>query len=157
VAEKVRDNDLTMSERRFLRAYIDCLDVGRAYRKVHPSLKLKSCQETGSRTLARIRARGDWNQLLEDAGLGDIRLMHELDLRLKATKIVVNVVDKQIVESGPYEDNITRSRATELLAKLLGRDVQKIAFQGGPPELVLRYEPKPNGEPSRNQPPPEAT
>ena len=81
--------DLTIDERRFLKQYIVLGDLGKAYRRAFPrrSKARKSAQEQGSRMMARIRKKGDLQAILEAAGLGDLRLMLELEKRLTATTV----------------------------------------------------------------------
>lgn len=59
----------------------------------------------------------DWPRLLESAGLGEIRLLREVEKQLTAT--VTKYYQDQSL--GDHTDNAVRMRATELLADLLGK------------------------------------
>jgi hypothetical protein len=59
----------------------------------------------------------DWPRLLESAGLGEMRLIREIENQLNA-KITKYYQDQSL---GDHTDNAVRMRATELLADLLGK------------------------------------
>lgn len=64
----------------------------------------------------------DWSALLEAAGLGEDRLVREINLRLDAK--VSKFYKGEFL--GDFEDNRTRMQATELLADLLGKKKAEI-------------------------------
>ncbi len=68
----------------------------------------------------------DWPRLLEAAHLGDERLLREIRQRLRA-KTTHFWQDHVVVDC---EDNATRMRATELLARLLGKDKAELNVSG---------------------------
>jgi len=64
--------------------------------------------------------------MLEAAGLGYDRLLAEVDARLNA-KVTKHYKDEEL---GDFEDNTTRTRATELLADILGVRKKEIKHTG---------------------------
>ena len=81
--------NLTIDERRFLKNYIELGDLGKAFRTAFPQRKLTdtSCQQSGSRMMARMRTKAGFRRCLDEVGLSDFRLMVELEKRLNATTI----------------------------------------------------------------------
>ena len=77
----------------------------------------------------------DWQGKLEAAGLGEERLLREINRRLKAK------VTKywQGVSLGDHVDNATRQRATELLAELLGKKKLELSLNTELPQIVMQY------------------
>ena len=76
-------------------------------------------------------------QKLEAAGLGEIRLLKELDSKLQA-KVTKYYQDQSL---GDHEDNTTQMRATELLAELLGKRKTSVEHSGpGGVPLSIQYE-----------------
>jgi hypothetical protein len=64
--------------------------------------------------------------MLESAGLGEMRLLRELEKRLGAME--THFYQDQVVAD--CEDNGTRMRATDLLADLLGKRKAEVAISG---------------------------
>jgi hypothetical protein len=129
-------SDLTVPERKFLATYIrlgaNHGDPTAAYRLLHPKVTMRGAVIMASKLMTKIRATPTWQHILDLAGLSDFRLAAVVNRLLEATFIKPMVADKEIVEMGPYTDNFTRARAAELLARIRGRDVQRIAVDDGP-------------------------
>lgn len=113
---------LTVKERQFFRAYIKLGNITEAYHKIKPDVTDSSAASLGTRLLQRIKAKADFEELLEAAGLGYARLLEEVEKGLNAEM----VKHWQGEEIGVYEDNTIRQRARELLADLLGARKQKL-------------------------------
>ena len=132
--------ELTPDDRRFFFKYLELGQLGLAYRKAFPKRKasIKSSQESGSRMMTRIRQKDGFQRMLTEAELGEERLLYELRERLTACTTKEYVVDevsmyrgrrrtkKVIVEGEVHEDNGVRMRATELLARIHGKEVTKV-------------------------------
>lgn len=116
VPEKKEMQKLTSRERRFLIKYLECGHIGNAYLYISPKTKVSNSFASGSRLMKNIKTKISWDQLLEEAGLGETRLMMELDKRLNAEHERF-YQDKSL---GTFEDNQTRMKATDLLADILG-------------------------------------
>ena len=111
-------------DREFLRVYFQTFDIQAAYREAHPRSKAtpESVRVLASRQFRQIKERVDWPALLEASGLGEVRLLEELEKRLnaKSTKFYKDERHDDI------EDNTTQMRATELLADLHGKRRAKV-------------------------------
>jgi hypothetical protein len=125
----------------FLRIYIKGGTLDNAYREVtknRPDGKIiedESYRKMGSRMLQRIKSKVDWPRLMESAGLGEMRLLQEIEKRYGAMETHF-YQDKVVAEC---EDNGTRMRATELHADLLGRRKNQLEVSGpggGPIRVV---------------------
>jgi hypothetical protein len=87
----------------------------------------------GSRQRAQVRIsdaeehkkKVDWPALLDQAGLGDDRLVIEINRRLNEVRTVIS---KHGVVDSP--DGSTRMRATELLAELRGKRKTSLSLSG---------------------------
>ena len=133
-------NALTILERKFLYHFLELGDQGLAYKKTYPKrrLTIKSCQESGSRMMGVIRSKEGFHEFLNRAGLGEEQIAIELKKRLNACTQKEYIVEevtmyrgrrrtkKVVVEGAVREDNATRMRATELLARIHGKEVTKV-------------------------------
>lgn len=135
---------LSPRERQFLQAYIDNgMYATQAYKSVFPNVNEATSRANGYRMLSRIRRKaGGREGLLEMFGLGEVRLMKEVDARLKATKVefyLGALVRNQDGTPMVLEDNSTRMAATKLLAELHGaRRQSHVGPDGsGPVEFTL--------------------
>jgi hypothetical protein len=115
---------LTARERRLLLAHIAGASLTEAYLQLKPDVDRVSAANLGSRMLKRILTKAPWEQLLRDAGLGDDRLMRELEARLTAMETKI----WQGKPVGDFVDNATRMRATELLAEMLGHQKAELTL-----------------------------
>ena len=121
-----KDLKLTLRERAFFSALLrNGYRIGAAYMTAAPGTRKERAQDLGSKMLKNIKSKtGEWQRILELAGLDDMRLALELQRLLRAKKYKfykgLPVSDK---EGKPMilEDNGTQMNAVELLADLLGR------------------------------------
>lgn len=112
-----REPHITPLEARFFLAYISGKTLTDAYLEVRPNVTRDSAGRGGHLLLKRIKRKASWNDLLNTADLGPTRLLREVDKRLRA-ETTHFFQDKAVTD---VEDNATRMRATELLARLLGK------------------------------------
>lgn len=87
--------------------------------------------------LKRILGKIDWPRLLGEAGLGEVRLLREVQARLAA----VETKFWQGKSLGEFSDNAVRMRATEVLADLLGKRKAELNLHAD--EIVIRAAPTP--------------
>ena len=111
------ERHLNTQERRFLLAHVEGASLTEAYLLLRPGIERESAKVLGCRMLKRIVRKASWSALLEEAGLGDARIMRGLEAALSATKKIF-FEGKEIAE---VPDNGTRMDALVLLADLLGR------------------------------------
>jgi hypothetical protein len=135
-----KGSHLTPIEAQFFRLYIRGMTATDAYLKLRPDIKRESADAAGCRMLRRIKRKVDWGSKLEEADLGEMRLLRELHKRLLAetthfwqTEAVSNLTD-----------NATRMRATELLAELLGKRKAELNIHHDIVEIIPA--PKPEDE-----------
>jgi hypothetical protein len=133
---------LTPKEAQFFRLYIRGMSATDAYLKLRPGIKRESANAAGCRTLRRIKRKVDWGAKLEEADLGEIRLLRELHQRLRAETTHF----WQDEEVSNLTDNATRMRATELLAELLGKRKAELNVHHDVVEIIPP--PKPEDEPA---------
>jgi hypothetical protein len=126
-SDATKVNRLTPRDRIFLLGYIEGKTATDAYLVIRPEVTRETARVLACRMLKRILKKVDWPRLLEEAGLGEMRLVRELNKRLNAM-ITKYWQDKSL---GDFEDNSTRMRATELLADLLGKRKSEVAITGG--------------------------
>jgi hypothetical protein len=133
---------LSARESMFLRLYIKGATLEEAYRKIHEGridakpISDRSIRQSGSNMLKRIKAKVDWPRLMESAGLGEMRVLREIEARLGAMETHF-YQDKVVADR---EDNGTRMRATELLADFHGKRKNQLEVSGpggGPLHYVL--------------------
>jgi hypothetical protein len=138
----VRTARLSMRERRFLFAVIGGATAAASYLALATKpMDLEHARAPASRMFARIKGKLDWAALLEDAGLGELRILRELEAALNATKrIFFN--GQQIAE---VPDNAARIDALVLLADLLGR--RKTQLDLHIDTVTVIPPPKPEGVP----------
>lgn len=114
---KAVEKKLTPREVKFFLAYIDGATYQDAYLSIRPGLSAESARKMGSRMAKTIKTKINWQGTLELAGLGEMRLAQEINLRLKAMSTEF-YEGKAITD---VQDNGTRMRATALLADLHGK------------------------------------
>lgn len=130
-----RKRFLTPREFAFLREYIGGKNERDSYLSVFPDVAPISASSLGSRIFTRIRKKIDWPALLEAAGLGEMRLLKELEGRLRAeTPKPVGANEYQVMP-----DNPVRMRATELLATLLEKNKTSMSVKLENPEANPVY------------------
>ncbi len=135
---KEKPEDLTPNEARFLIAYLSGMNETDSYLHVDNSVTRPSAGSMGCRMLAKIKAKRDWAALMDDAGLGDLRLLQELGRHLRMKKITF--WQGQEIE-GDFEDAPIQLRATELLADFLGKRKHALELLGpGGEPLSIKYE-----------------
>ena len=134
---------LSVREARFLLAHIEGASLTDSYLKIAPEMDRDVAATLACRMLRRIRAKIPWEQILSEAGLGEVRLMRKLEELLEATFTKYY----QNVSLGDHTDNATRMRATELLAELLGRRKADISLHVDTVEVIPAPKPAPDGEP----------
>jgi phage terminase small subunit len=133
---------LTPKEARFFRLYINGMTATDAYLKLCPHVQRDSADEMGCRMLKRIKRKVDWGTKLEEADLGEIRLLRELHKRFRAE--TTHFWQNEAVEN--LTDNTTRMHATELLAELLGKRKAELNVHHDIIEIIPP--PKPEDEPA---------
>jgi hypothetical protein len=119
--------------RSFLAAYVARGGIpgsmGPAWRDAFPDRAAnksdKACAQAGSRLLAKLKANGAFLEMMDAVGLGDTRLLAEIEARLTAMRTQGYAYRGEVIER-EYEDNQTRMAATQLLMRLRGRDVTKV-------------------------------
>lgn len=132
----MRNLEIYTKERRFLSEYFrNGCNAKRAYLKIAPDVTERTAEELGSKLLARVKKKDCWIDILEAAGLDDMRLASSLDALLMAKKTEFY----QGVPVAEVEDNSTRIRATELLAELRGRRKHEVSVVSELPQLVMRF------------------
>ncbi|MBQ7746505.1 MAG: hypothetical protein IJT92_03530 [Spirochaetia bacterium] len=89
-----------------------------AYRLTHPRASKRTAITAACKFFAKARAKLNDQDRLKIYNLGADRLMMELDKRLNAKSPIIY----QGRVTGQIDDNFTRQRATELLAKIHGID-----------------------------------
>jgi hypothetical protein len=112
-----KEPHITPMEARFFLAYINGKTLTDAYLSIRPKVTRKSAGQCGHRLLDQIKQKASWHELLNAADLGPTRLVREVDRRLRA-ETTHFYQDKAVAD---VEDNATRMRATELLARMLGK------------------------------------
>jgi len=123
----IKETDrLTTGERRFFFAYLKTGKQIDAYALAFPLKQLKKPEVAACKLMKRIKAKYDWNRLLNEVGLGYERILSKLEelLEAKYTKFY------QDQELGDFTDNGTRMRALELLTDLHGLRKQILEHQG---------------------------
>jgi hypothetical protein len=143
----IPDCDLSLTELKFFALYIRLGgqhgDAVKAYSMLHPKAARRSANTSATRLLCKIKASTAFQQLLDAAGVGPTRLIALIRELVTATHVKPMVVDKELVEAGPYPDNQTRARAAELLAKMLGKDIQRIEHYTPEPLRIEVVNPPP--------------
>lgn len=128
-----------------------------AYIVVNPKTSRKNAAYNGWRYMKRITEKlGGWKEFLEFRDIGDWRLALEIDRGLNATKVKIyrgHLIKDDENNVIHFEDNATRQRTRELLARILGKDKPDFGLLPGT-EIVIRYqaiEPKPIDPPKENE------
>lgn len=129
--ERRRVRGPSVRDRAFLVAFVgkggDPRRIVEAYDEVFPDrreLPAPRRRKAATKLLSRLSETPAFKETLEAVGLGDTRLMGMVDRLLRAKQVRTHVVAGAVLETA-VPDNGTRMEATKLLAKLLGRDVQR--------------------------------
>lgn len=124
--DEPKDLKLTLRERAFVSALLkNGYRIGAAYMTAAPGTRRERAQDLGSKMLKNIKSKtGEWQRILELAGLDDMRLAFDLNRLLRAKKLkFYKGLPVSTKEGKPMilEDNGSQMNALELLADLLGR------------------------------------
>jgi len=141
--EKDKENEkiepkLTPKESIFLRCYLNGMSETDSYLHVEPNVTRPSAGVMGCKWLKRLKEKLNWGELMEVAGLGEVRLLKELRRHLEMKK--VTFWQGEEIE-GDYEDAPIQLRATEILVDLLGKRKFALELMGkdGQP-IAIKYE-----------------
>jgi len=133
-----KEKELTPREVLFLKAYFSGMSETDSFLHVRPETPRLSAGAQGCKMLKAIKAKMNWGELMDAAGLGDARLLQELTRHLKMKK--VTFWQGQEIE-GDFEDATVQLKATEILADLLGKRKHALELLGpGGEPLSIKYE-----------------
>jgi hypothetical protein len=129
---------LSIRERRFLLSHVEGHSLTECYLLLKPEADRVVAATLGSRMMRRIEKKLSWGEILEEAELGDVRLLTELEARLRATF----TKHWQNISLGEFTDNAVRMRATELLADRRGRRKAEVNLHTDTIEIRLPPSPE---------------
>ncbi len=137
-SESKEEKGLTPKESKFLKCYFDGMTEVDSYLHLDSKVTRPSARVLGCRMLKRIKEKIDWPKLMEEAGLGEARLLQELLRMLRMKK--VNFWQGSEIE-GDWDDATIQLRATELLADLLGKRKHALDLLGEDGQsIAIKYE-----------------
>jgi len=128
-AKDIEDRcNINPTEAKFFRLCFVYLDKKKAYIETHPNVdpnNSNSVSSCATRLYNSIVSKfgGSLNDMMEVAGLGENRLVKEIQKGLRA-KITKHTAKGEKI--GVFEDNTTRARTRELLAKVLIGDKKTV-------------------------------
>ncbi len=141
---------LTIRERRFLLAYIEKGTLKDAALAIDSHASDVAARVAGHTYWKNIKRKVDIEALMEDVGLSKVRIFRKINEALDA-KVVKPFLSKDggIVESPEYVDHLTRVKAADVAAKIMGIIVEKREHSGtdGQPltfRVVYDDKPKPD-------------
>ncbi len=137
-SESKEEKGLTPKEAIFFRCYISGMNEVESYLHLDNKVTRPSARVLGCNMLKRIKEKMDWGKLMNSVGLGEARLLQELNRHLRMKKDIFYL--GKVVE-GDWDDSTIQLRATELLADLLGKRKHALELLGvdGEP-IAIKYE-----------------
>jgi hypothetical protein len=131
---QLRAEEREMKHRAFLDAYMsNGFNQTEAMLQVSPGLKRSSASDEGRRMLREIRTQKTFEEILDEYGLDDYRLVGEMNRLLHLKRPVFY----QGVQCGEHEDGQTQAKMVELLAELRGRKKLDVELRGGMPLIIV--------------------
>jgi hypothetical protein len=121
---------LNVRQFKFFMAYVEKGTLTAAAESVGTYANKNSAHRAGHSFWKSIKRKVDVELLMESVGLSKVRIFEALNKGLEAKFVKPMVVDKKLVEAGPYIDHPTRVKAAETAAKIAGLTVSRVEVSG---------------------------